>query len=148
MKRYTTNTKDTCWKDCLGCILEVNPKKVPDFVNLYDDQYFDQTRRWLDSKYGKGLVYVPARNFMETGKMRFNNPVGPAGYSIGFMSGMVGSEDAHAVICFNGGVLWDNGDDRHEDYGVLKGYFVIYDLECPTAKPMRKKSVKRKTKVK
>jgi len=144
MKRYTTNTEDTCWRDCLACILEVNPVKVPNFVKLYKADYMSRTRAWLDETYNKGLVYIPAKNFMETGALTFNSPVGPSGYSMGYMT-MVDKECSHVVICFNGGVLYDNGEDgeRNQEYDTIKGYFVLYDLESPKVRAIRKKSIKK-----
>lgn len=128
MKPYTTSTKDTCWKDSLACLLEIEPRRVPDFVKKYGDTYMDETRKWLKEKFNKGLVYIPAAAFMETGKMRQNGPIGPEGYSIAYMS-MVNSDSAHAVVCFNGGVFWDNGDNRSQEYDHIDGYYVIYDLD-------------------
>jgi len=126
-------------------MLEVKPSKVPDFVKLYKNQYMDRTRQWLKDNFNKGLAYIPANQFMETCDLRFNPPIGPSGYSIGYMS-MLSGKDHHALICFNGGVLWDNGDERHDEYEVLKGYFVIYDLESPKAKPLPSFRKKRKKK--
>lgn len=128
MHKYSTDTVDTCWKDSIACILEINPRYVPDFVKLYKGQYLDETRKWLAEKYGKGLVYIPSKNFMETGETRNNPPVGPSGFSIGLLS-MVDDTAYHALICFNGGVIWDNGDDRSQEYNIIMGYYVIYDLE-------------------
>jgi len=136
MKKYITKAKNTCWRDCLACLLEIEPRRVPDFAKLYDDKYMDFTRDWLE-KFGKGLVYIPTKNFMETDAMRDNPPMGPSGYSIGHLT-MVDGEFNHVVICYNGGVLWDNGDDRHEEYGVMVGYFVLYDLEPKKAKKIKK----------
>lgn len=127
MRKYITNTTNTCWRDCLGCILEINPKKIPDFLKLYKNEYVSKTHEWLGEKYNKGMVYIPAKNFMECIDPRFNVSIGPKGYSIGLLT-MVDSRLAHVVICYNGAVMWDNGDDRHEEYDVLVGYFVIYDL--------------------
>jgi hypothetical protein len=42
---------------------------------------------------------------------------------------MIDSSTAHVVICYDGAVVWDNGDERHEEYDILAGYFIIYDLE-------------------
>ena len=54
MRRYTTDTKDTCWPDCLACILEVSPSRVPDFVKLYKHEYMDCSRKWLEENFKKG----------------------------------------------------------------------------------------------
>lgn len=151
MKRYTTDTKDTCWPDCLACILEVRPEKVPNFVKLYGHEYMNYTREWLRENFGKGIVYVPAGMFMETARMRNNPPIGPMGYSIVHLA-MVNPSAMHVAVGFNGGILWDNGDSREFEYKHIEGYFVIYDLEAPKAKwikrvkknfkkPKRKKSV-------
>lgn len=142
MKKYVTETKDTCWTDCLACLLEVKPSKVPKFVKLYGNKYMDMTRLWLKENFRKGLVYIPARAFMETGVIRQNSPIGPTGYSIGHLS-MVDNTSTHVVICYNGGVLWDNGEDRSEEYGSIQGYFVIYELEPERARWV-KKPIKRK----
>lgn len=151
MKPYSTTTKDTCWKDAIACILEIPPKGVPDFVRLYEDSYMDKTRAWLKKHYNKGLVYVPANEFMETGKLRQNGPIGPEGYSIAYvtMKGESEKEDglAHAVVCFNGGVFWDNGDDRHGEYDHIDGYYVIYDLAPGKAQKLRKPRRKKKRKI-
>lgn len=128
MKPYTTKTKDTCWKDSLACLMEIDPKKIPDFVKKYGDSYMNETRDWLKKKYNKGLVYVPVSAFMETGEMRQNGPIGPEGYSIAYMN-MVDDSNAHALVCFNGGVFWDNGDERSKEYDHISGYYVIYDLD-------------------
>ena len=137
MKRYTTNTKDTCWPDCLACILEVRPEKVPNFVKLYGHDYMNYSRGWLGENFKKGLVYIPAGMFMETGRMRNNGPIGPAGFSIAYL-GMVTAEAMHVAIAFNGGLIWDGGDSREMEYKHIEGYFVIYDLEAPKAKWIKK----------
>lgn len=138
MRKFTTEAKGTCWRDAIACILEVHPKKVPHFVKEYGDNYMDVTRLWLRENFKKGLVYIPSREFMETNKIRNNGPIGPEGYSIGLLN-MVSAGSNHVVICYNGGVIWDNGDDRHSEYDALGGYFVIYDLDPPKAKQIKKK---------
>lgn len=144
MKKYTTDTKDTCWTDCLACMLEIKPSKVPKFVKLYGNKYMDVTRDWLKENFGKGLVYIPARAFMETGCIRQNSPIGPPGYSMAHLS-MVDDRSRHVAIAFNGGILYDNGDSREAEYDTILGYFVIYDLEPEKAKWL-KKPKKRKRK--
>ncbi len=134
MKTYATNTKDTCWKDSLACLLEIEPKYVPDFVKKYGDSYMDETRRWLKEKFNLGMVYVPSNQFMETGPLRQNGPIGPEGYSLAYVTMEGDQELAHAVVCFNGGVFYDNGDDRHEEYNHIDGYYVLYDLAGPKAR--------------
>lgn len=144
MKKYITRTSNTCWKDCLACMLEVRPERVPDFVKEYKNKYMDITREWLKENFGMGLVYVPARCFMETGLVRYNGPVGPEGYSIGHLS-MIDMRSMHVIICYNGMAYFDNGDDRSVEYGTIEGYFVLYNLEAPQAKlvkKMRKKTGK------
>ena len=143
MKKFVTAAKGTCWKDAIGCILEVHPKKIPHFVKEYGDKYMDVTRLWLRENFKKGLVFIPSREFMETGKMRNNGPIGPEGYSIGVLD-MVSVSTDHVVICFNGGIVWDNGEDRHAEYNALGGYFVLYDLEPPKAKQIKKPKMKRR----
>ena len=128
MKKYITNTVDTCWRDCLGRILEIDPKRVPNFLKLYGNNYVSKTYEWLNMKHRKGMVYIPTKNFMETCEPKFNISVGPMGYSIGYLT-MAGSTLAHVVICKDGAIIWDNGDERHDEYDVLVGYFIIYDLE-------------------
>lgn len=145
MKKYVTDTKDTCWTDCLACILEVKPEKVPKFVKLYGNKYMDVTRMWLKENFGKGLVYVPARCFMETGGIRQNGPIGPEGYSIAHLS-MVDDRSMHVAVAFNGGIIYDNGDNRAEEYGTIQGYFVLYDLEPSRAIFIRKPKKRRKKK--
>lgn len=133
MKRYSTDTVDTCWNDCLSCMLEVSPKKVPNFVKLYGNKYMDETRKWLAEKYQKGIVYIPARAFMETCIIRQNPPIGPAGYSIAHLS-MVDPRAMHVAIAYNGGIIWDNGDSREAEYDKIEGFFILYDLEQEKAK--------------
>ena len=62
--------------------------------------YLDDTRRWLAENFKKGLVYIPARMFMETAVCRYNGPIGPAGYSM-----------AHLTIV---SVVSDGGDRSNE----------------------------------
>ena len=151
MKKFVTDAKGTCWRDAIGCILELRPEKIPHFVKEYGDNYMDATRLWLRENFGKGLVFIPTREFMETGKMRNNGPIGPMGYSIGVLD-MVSAPTNHVVICYNGGILWDNGEDRHSEYEALGGYFILYDLEAPKAKwikkPKRKKRAKKRLSIK
>lgn len=128
MKQYVTNTEDTCWKDCLACLLEIDPKKVPDFVKLYKDDYMNQTRKWLKKKFDKGLLYIPSRNFMETGELKFNESIGPSGYSIAYLTILNRDDASHVIICKDGAMDWDNGDGCNDEYDVLLGYFVVYDL--------------------
>lgn len=143
MKKYVTDTRDTCWTDCIACMLEINPVRVPKFVTLYRGKYMDMTRDWLKENFNKGLVYIPAKAFMETSALRQNSPMGPTGYSIGHLS-MVDDHSMHVVVCYNGGVLWDNGDSREEEYGTMQGFFVMYDLEPERAEWIKKAKRKKK----
>ena len=128
MKKYISDGISTCWRDCLGCILEVEPERVPDFLKLYGaNKYMDKTREWLREEWGKAMVCVHVNNFMETGKIRHNPIIGPDGYSIGMM-GMITSGDNHAVICKDGVVFYDNDCERNHEYEGLMSYFIIYDL--------------------
>ena len=147
MKRYKTNTRDTCWNDSLACLLGVSPKRVPNFVKLYNYAYMAKTRDWLAENFNKGMVFIPARAFMETGRTCQNSPIGPTGFSIVIFT-MVDARKRHAAIAFNGGVVWDNGDSREEEYDTIAGYYVIYDLQAPQAKWIRKKTIKVKKAVK
>src|SRR5258708_6764173 len=121
MKTYVTGTKDTCWRDCLACILEINPKRVPNFVKVYGSKYMDFTRDWLKDNFKKGLVYIPARCFMATSAMRDNPPMGPSGYSIAHLS-MVEQESMHVSIAYEGGIVYDNGESREDEYDTIQGY--------------------------
>lgn len=142
MKTYITENMDgTCWRDCIACILEIDPGRVPDFVKRYGDMYIEKTHEWLERRFGKGLVYVPTKNFMELGEIKFNQSGGPRGYSIGYLTMVSSPDSSHAVVCRDGKITWDNGDDRHEEYDVLVGYFIIYDLEI---KKLHRKKRKRK----
>jgi hypothetical protein len=69
--------------------------------------------------------------------------MGPSGYSIAHLS-MVNDRSRHVAVAFNGGILWDNGDSREEEYGTILGYFVMYDLEPVKAKWVKKPKKKRK----
>ena len=83
---------------------------------------------------------------METSGLRDNPPMGPTGYSIGHLS-MVDKSAMHVVICFNGGVLHDNAEDRSEEYGQMMGFFILYDLEPPKVKWIKKSKRKKKKKI-
>lgn len=143
MRKFVTETKDTCWTDCLACMLEIPPKHVPKFVKEFGNKYMDVTRVWLRDNFKKGIVYIPARAFMETGLIRQNGPIGPEGYSIAHLS-MVDDKSMHVAIAFNGGIIYDNGDSREDEYGTIQGYFVIYDLEPSKAKRVLKVGGRRK----
>jgi hypothetical protein len=146
MKKYVTSTKDTCWTDCIACMLEVKPERVPKFVKEFGNKYMDATRAWLKANFGKGIVYIPARAFMETSGIRQNGPLGPEGYSIVHLS-MVDDRSRHVAIAYNGGVVYDNGDSREAEYDTILGFFVMYDLEPAKAKLIKKpKKHKRKRK--
>lgn len=149
MKEYQTDTIDTCWNDSLACLLEIPPKRVPNFLKLYRKEYMEKTREWLADNFGKGLVFIPARAFMETGKTRYNSPIGPTGLSI-IIFNIIRSEKRHAAIAYNGGVLWDNGDSREDEYENVVGYFVLYDLHPSRPKAIKKQrdAITRKKKIK
>ena len=51
MKKYITNTENTCWSDCLACLLEIEPERVPKFVKLYGEKYMNMTRVWLKKNF-------------------------------------------------------------------------------------------------
>jgi hypothetical protein len=122
-------------------MLEVDPGVIPDFVKKYKDAYMDKTREWLKDYYNKGIVYIPMREFMENGELRFNSSMAPMGYSIGYVA-MLADGMAHVIICKDGKVEWDNDDNgKHETYDVLMGYFIIYDLEL---KSMRRSIIESK----
>lgn len=98
----------------------------------------DATRKWLAQKWKKGLVFIPSKNFMESGLLRNNESGGPLGYSIGLLS-MVDDRANHAVICYDGKLYWDNGSERSQEYDQMVGYYIVYDLE-----PRLKRAGKRK----
>ena len=99
----------------------------------------------VGGEFQEGIVYVPAGAFMETSSMRNNGPIGPMGYSIVHLA-MVNPTAMHVAIAFNGGVVWDNGDSREQEYKHIEGYFVLYDLEAPKAKWVKKPVVNEKKK--
>jgi hypothetical protein len=121
--------------------LEIHPKKVPNFLKLYKNNYMDETRKWLADNFNKGLVYIPARAFMELGEGRYNGPIGPAGFSIAVLN-MV-DDRAHAVVAFNGGILWDNGNSREKEYDYILGYYIVYDLRPAKPKWIKQKKAKK-----
>ncbi len=128
MTRYVTNTIDTCWKDSIACILNVNPKYVPDFVKKGGNNFIILTKSWLEKNYNKSILFIPANQFMETGPVRYNNPIGPSGFSIGYIS-MLNPSAHHAVICFNGGIVFDNNNPSiFNEYKSIEGFFIIYPL--------------------
>ena len=55
---------------------------------------------------------------------------------------MVSSDLGHVAVALNGGLLWDNGNSREDEYEVIRGYFVLYDLDPPTAKWVKGKRPK------
>lgn len=150
MKKYITDTRDTCWRDCIGCILGIKPERVPNFVKLYRGEFMDKTREWLREEYGMGIVYISCREFMESGseRIRRNGSIGPMGYSIGHMV-LVNSGDGsdHVVICLDGEVYWDNGDDRHSEYDYILGYYVIYFLDNGGRISKRMNSIRKPDKI-
>ncbi len=103
----------------------------------------NKTRDWLKENFNKGLVYIPARAFMECSSVRYNGPIGPSGYSIVLFK-MVDDRARHVAIAFNGGVLWDNGDSREEEYDCIVGYYVVYDLEPEKPKWIKKSKTPKK----
>ena len=119
--------KGICWQYALACMLGISPKKVPDFVKIHKDNYVMETRNWLLENYCKALVYVPANQFMETSKIRYNPPVGPDGYSI-MVIVTEGRGPNHVVIAWNGGLYHDPTPLECNEFISVLGYFVIYDL--------------------
>ena len=122
-------TKGVCWRYALACILEVNPKKIPDFVHKHPEKYLLKTREWLDEKYGKGMVFIPINQFMETSH-RFNPSGGPLGHSIMIID-TKDEDENHAVIAFNGCLLFDPAENDHDFFTVPLGFFVIYRCTWP-----------------
>ena len=121
-------TKGICWKYAIACLLGVSPKIVPDFVNKKKDDYMEKTREWLKKRYKKSLVYIPAGQFMETDKPRYNPVVGPDGYSIMVAETTANNNTNHAVIAKNGGMYHDPTPLDCSQFLGASGYFVIYDL--------------------
>lgn len=131
MITFTTFNDNTCWRDCVGCILNIQPKKIPNFAKRFGNDFIQKTHEWLYKKFHKGMVYVPHNCFMEPllpkEEIRYNQSNGPKGFSIGHIS-LIDRIEQHAVICKDGKVYWDNGEVDSERYDKLLGYFIIYDL--------------------
>ena len=124
-------TKGLCWKYALACVLNIRPKKVPDFMSKAkkNGNGMEETRQWLKKKFKKGLIYVPFHCFLETGKEAENPRGGPDGYSIMILK--TEDEDVdHAVIAKNGKFIHDPNDvpNREKEFKYPTGFCIIYDL--------------------
>ena len=116
-----------CWRYALACILNMSPKKVPNFVrnNSKDDD--DRTRKWLKT-HNKSMVYLPINLFMEVGINRANPLGGPDGYSIMIITTTDPKED-HAVIAKDGKFCYDpNTASISEDFQHPIGFYLIHDV--------------------
>jgi hypothetical protein len=122
-------TKGLCWKYALACILNVNPSKVPDLMRDDIEDGMAATRKWLQKKFNKGIVYVPLSCFLETGEEKENPCGGPDGYTIMVLK--TTEEDVeHAVIAKDGKFCHDPNDvpHREREFTHLAGFCIIYDL--------------------
>lgn len=122
-------TKGLCWKYALACILNISPKRVPNFVRADSPDDAGRTRKWLKKNFNKSMVYVPIHCFLETCTERDNPCNGPDGYSILILSTHDEGEQ-HAVIAKDGKFIHDPNDleGRERLFKHIVGYCIIYDL--------------------
>lgn len=111
--------KDDCWRITLCNLLQISPKKIPDFVKKYGDDFVIETRKWLNKK-KKSIVYIPFSCFLESAR-KYNCNFFPQGKCIAILDK---EKDSHACLVVNGELL--QKDD--EEYSKVYGYFIVYDL--------------------
>lgn len=132
MKRYKMPKKDmlkgVCWKYALACMLEIPPKRVPNFVTPKCKDPDDQTRLWLKTKFNKGMVYIPINQFLEAEDSNRRNPRGgPSGYSI-IIIDTNDEKVVHSAIALDGILCFDSCDSDKDTFTTPLGFYVIYDL--------------------
>lgn len=104
-----------CWRTAIGCLLDLSPSSIPDFVgtSVEDDGWFERTNNWLIENHNLVLfsVYYDAGwsvddvlEFMEQ-----HNPDTP--YILG---GMSPADVEHVVIGRGGKLIHDPGMGESE----------------------------------
>lgn len=119
--------KGLCWKYALACILNIHPKRVPDFMSDHIKDSMDRTRKWLKKKFNKGMVYVPFNCFLEQCDDTDNPKGGPDGYSIMIVD-TVEDDTTHAVIAKDGKFIHDPNPGVGDKLKYPVGFCIVYDL--------------------
>jgi len=57
--------KGNCFQAALASVLELELEEVPDFVNVYQDDWFKEVERWLYKKFRAVYVFVTYEDFLE-----------------------------------------------------------------------------------
>jgi len=122
-KRLYTQTKDDCWRIALCNFLKISPKKVPHFVKRYDEQFVEETKKWLNKR-GKSIIYLPFSSFLESGNLYVSNSLCPQGRCIAILEKETDLDNNHACFMENGKLLETPG----RNYDKLIGFFIIYNL--------------------
>ena len=121
----TTNVKDDCFRVAIANILQIEPRKVPNFVAKYNDNYCLEAKKWLN-KYNKTMTFVPFSAFLETAACKYNGGnIFPDGYCIVILK--KNPDNLHVEVAFNGKIL-SNPPDITPEYDAIMGYFIDYDL--------------------
>lgn len=122
----TTNVEDDCFRVAIANILQVEPRKVPNFLAKYGDDYCLQAKKWLN-KYNKTITYVPLTAFLETAACKYNGgAIFPDGYSI-ILLGRDDRKQAHVEVAYDGKII-SRPTQATPDYDEIIGYFLVYDL--------------------
>jgi hypothetical protein len=132
MKPYKMPAKDMlkgiCWKYAIACILEISPKKVPNFVTKKSMDDVERTRKWLIEKHKKSIVWMPMHLFLESACRNRENPRGgPDGYSI-IIIDTVNDDSTHAAIAKDGKLCFNPCDNEYTEFKHPIGFYIIHDL--------------------
>ena len=104
LRQYQSRTgkTGTCFRTCLACILNLRENQVPDFKRANDDP---AVNRWLAQF---GLQYK---------ELTITDPA-PLGYH--FILGLSPRGGQHAVVGYDGKLVWDSHPMDHTGRGLVK----------------------------
>mgnify|MGYP001576054384 CR=1 FL=1 len=112
-----------CEAACIASILECDINDVPQIRDTedYEHRYFKRLSMWLRSNYGVYYVHCPL------GDSNWK----PQGWSVGAIQSDLVGQYTHAVVCFDGKIVYDPlGNPANFEKPILgHTLFVVYDLE-------------------
>ena len=113
-----------CYRTCIACILNLQPKTVPNFAQLYwddNEKWDEENRKWLKER-NLGIASIAFQQELSSlleDLKKFNDI-----YFI--LTGRSRNNTNHAVVCYNGKIIHDPSIDNSGiiDYAT-DGYYHI-----------------------
>ena len=117
-KLFESIEKDDCFRMAIANILQIDPKKIPNFSIEHGNQFMHYAREWLN-KMGKTITFCDIKSFLQCWDVKYNNGfIFPQGMCIVAFNG-------HVELMHDGQIISSNGNNNNDS---ILGYFIIHDL--------------------